>query len=557
MYRVGQQMPRVLLLLFSLSMMSMLYVAKFGLYMDGQLRHDRSIEFSSKQPSDLDDEIHRKYKSEVQSLQDKIRMLENILETTDKKAQNLSNQISHQSLMIRSLQEFRNNSDLQKPSSDSVNKNYSNYIQSKVKKAEILHGVALKSEYEIIPFTKFTLNKIFLVEPGLGKRVVEKPIGYKRKDIYDVVTYAVRELNKSRTKTARKFTMDDFIEGMYRTEPMTGTQYELFFREIDQPQKHTYRKITLIRPFGILHSVDQNQKNTSQIWINLILPLSGRIDAFRQFMSRFVKVVINQDRRVYLTVVYFGQDGLNTVKDIMTSTAKEHKYKHMKLVTLKEEFSRGRGLQVGVLSWKSIDVLLFLCDVDIVFTADFLERCRVNTEPGKRVYYPIVFSLYNPNVVYSLQDMTIPSEREQLVISRNTGFWRDFGYGMTCQYRSDFKAVNGFDEYISGWGGEDVFLYQKYVRTDYMVIRATDPGLFHLWHEKTCDPKLNSEQYRSCIRSKALTEASHAQLGLLAFKDEVNIHKNLNKNQTVIVPQIGSMDAPDKMRQPDQYPPEE
>ncbi|KAL4239620.1 Chondroitin sulfate N-acetylgalactosaminyltransferase 1 [Mactra antiquata] len=551
MYRVGQQMPRVLVLLFSLCMMTMLFVAKFGLYLDGQFRNEGNLEFSSKQPSDIDDEIHKKYKTEVNLLQEKIRHLESILETTDKKAQNLSNQISHQTLMIRSLQEYRNSTELQKaaPSSSS---NYS----SKVKTAEILHGVALKSEYEIIPFTKFTLNKIFLVEPGLGKRVVEKPIGYKKKDILNVLSFALNELNGNRTTKDKKFVVEDFIEGMYRTEPLTGTQYELYFRDIDAPHKHTYRKITVMRPFDVLHSVRHELKNTTKSWINLILPLKGRIDAFRQFMNRFVKTVIYQDRRVYLTVVYFGQEDLNTVKEIMTSTAKEHKYKHMKLVTLKEEFSRGRGLQVGVLSWKSGDVLLFLCDVDIVFSSDFLERCRVNTEQGRRVYYPIVFSLYNPSVVYSLQDMVIPNEREQLVISRSTGFWRDFGYGMTCQYRSDFKSVNGFDEYISGWGGEDVFLYQKYVRTDFMVIRATDPGLFHLWHEKTCDPKLNSMQYQSCIRSKALNEASHDQLGLLAFKDEINAHKKLTKNNTMAIPTIGSMDGPNGARNMDQYPPE-
>lgn len=525
--------------------------------MDGQFRQERSLEFSSKQPSDLDNDINKKYKSDVQSLQEKIRMLENILETTDQKAQNLSNQISHQTLMIRSLQEFKNTSELQKPPVPSVNTNYTHYVQSKVKKAEILHGVPLKSEYEIIPFIKFTFNKIFLIEPGLGKRVVEKPIGYKRRDITDVVTFAIFEMNRNRSGSMKKFTIDDFIEGMYRTEPLTGTQYELYFREIDRSQKHTYRKMTLMRPFSVLHTVHDDEKNTSQSWINLILPLSGRIDAFRHFMSRFVKTVINQDKRVYLTVVYFGDEGLDTVKGIMIATAKEYRYKHMKLVTLKEEFSRGRGLQVGVLSWKGLDVLLFLCDVDIVFTLDFLERCRVHTEQGKRVYYPIVFSLYNPNVVYSLQDMTIPSEKEQLVISRNTGFWRDFGYGMTCQYRSDFKVVNGFDEYISGWGGEDVFLYQKYVRTEYMVIRATDPGLFHLWHEKTCNPKLNSEQYRSCIRSKALNEASHAQLGLLAFKDEVNVHKKLNRNLTVLPPQTDSLDSSARLAHIDPYPEEE
>lgn len=551
---VMKPMPRVLFLLFSLSVMTMMYVTKFGLYMDSQFRSDGRVEFSSKQPSDVEDKVDNKYKLEVLELREQIRSLQIVLATSHKKAQNLSSQISHQSLIIRSLQEYKNNTSVQNTASPKFNDNYSEALKDRLKNAEILHGVALKTEYELIPFTKFTLNKIFLVEPGLGKRVVEKPIGYKRKDIADVVLFAVDELNKNRGKYDRKYTGEDFIEGMYRTEPVTGTQYELFFRNLNEPQKNLYSKVTLVRPFAPVLNLETAVKNTSQIWINLILPLSGRVDAFKQFMSRFVKVVINQDKRVFLTVVYFGTEGLNQVKNIMTSTARENKYKHMKLVTLRESFSRGRGLQVGVLSWKSVDVLLFLCDVDIVFTLDFLERCRLNVEQGKRVYYPIVFSLYNPSIVYSLQDIPIPSENEQLIISRNTGFWRDFGYGMTCQYRSDFRKVQGFDEYISGWGGEDVFLYQKYVKSEYMVIRATDPGLFHLWHEKKCDPDLNWEQYRSCIRSKALTEASHPQLGLLAFKDEINIYRERVK-QNMVVPEMGHMNEPN-LKMEERYTPD-
>lgn len=415
--------------------------------------------------------------------------------------------------------------------------NLDKYFLERLQMAEILKGQPYKTEYELMTFNRFIFNRIFLVDSGLGKRVVEKPIGSKKKDLNEILYNAVEALNKNRLES-NKYTYNDFIEGIYRSDPVTGSQYELFFSNKDDTNSRhprSYIKLSLFRPFAPPIAVQQTVINTASEWINIILPLSHRVDTFRIFMDQFVTVCIKRDKRVYLTVVYFGTDGLKEVKSIMSLVAKTYKFKHMKLVTLKETFTRGRGLQVGALNWKGGgDVLLFFCDVDIIFTSDFLERCRLNSDKGLRVYYPIVFSLYNPNIVYSLQDVPLPSLQDQLVVAKDTGFWRDFGYGMTCLFRSDFLKIKGFDEQITGWGGEDVFLYQKFVRSEYFVVRATDPAIFHLWHEKVCDPMLSTEQYRSCIRSKALNEASHAQLGLLAFKHEIDLHRDINERNSML-----------------------
>ncbi|XP_074193424.1 chondroitin sulfate N-acetylgalactosaminyltransferase 2 isoform X3 [Rhinolophus sinicus] len=423
----------------------------------------------------------------------------------------LKQELQEMSEKMRSLQERKNvgaNGVDYRGNKEQAPSDLLEFLHSQIDKAEVSTGAKLPSEYGVIPFESFTLMKVFQLEMGLTRHPEEKPVRKdKRDELVEVIEAGLEVINNPDEDDEQEdedgplgekliFNENDFIEGYYRTERDKGTQYELFFKKADLTE---YRHVTLFRPFGPLLKVKSELTDISR------------------------DVCIHQDKRIHLTVVYFGQEGLSKVKSILESVTSASNFHNYTLISLNEEFNRGRGLNVGARAWDSGEVLMFFCDVDIYFSADFLNSCRLNAEPGKKVFYPVVFSLYNPAIVYASQDVPPPVE-QQLVHKKDSGFWRDFGFGMTCQYRSDFLTIGGFDMEVKGWGGEDVHLYRKYLHGDLMVIRSPVPGLFHLWHEKRCADELTPEQYRMCIQSKAMSEASHSHLGMLVFREEIEAH---------------------------------
>ncbi|XP_058553088.1 chondroitin sulfate N-acetylgalactosaminyltransferase 2 isoform X2 [Neofelis nebulosa] len=413
----------------------------------------------------------------------------------------LKQELQEMSEKMRSLQERKNvgaNGIGYQGNKEQTPSDLLEFLHSQIDKAEVSIGAKLPSEYGVIPFESFTLMKVFQLEMGLTRHPEEKPVRKdKRDELVEVIEAGLEVINNPDEDDEQEeedsplgekmiFNENDFIEGYYRTERDKGTQYELFFKKGDLME---YRHVTLFRPFGPLMKVKSEMIDITRSIINIIVPLAERTEAFAQFMQNF-------------------------------SESNFHNYT---LIPLNEEFNRGQGLNVGAQAWDKGEVLMFFCDVDIYFSAEFLNSCRLNAEPGKKVFYPVVFSLYNPAIVYASQDVPPPVE-QQLVHKKDSGFWRDFGFGMTCQYRSDFLTIGGFDMEVKGWGGEDVHLYRKYLHGDLIVIRTPVPGLFHLWHEKRCADELTPEQYRMCIQSKAMNEASHSHLGMLVFREEIETH---------------------------------
>lgn len=191
---------------------------------------------------------------------------------------------------------------------------------------------------------------------------------------------------------------------------------------------------------------------------------------------------------------------------------------------------------------KDPNKLIFFCDVDVLFTQNFLDLCRFNTRKNQQAFFPILYSYYNPKRYQSLDSRAVllesifdkvnsnkstyftaaDTKKIDLAINNEFGSWRDSGFGMACFYKNDFDNAGGFGEYVNKfvWGGEDKYLVRKFLEINIEIFRAVTPGLFHLFHAKTCDYKaMNESQLNECIKVKVANEAPANELAMLYYKN--------------------------------------
>lgn len=241
------------------------------------------------------------------------------------------------------------------------------------------------------------------------------------------------------------------------------------------------------------------------------------------------------------------------VYQIVDDLNRKYQKRSIKVIKLYGEFSRGIAIDRAIQSNYIRDHdIIFLIDVDILFTQMTLERIRQNTVKHKQIYLPIVFSEYNPELVPSIQippSMHIGNEDDFLndykqmsfnyqfyanatIVNSESGYFREYGYGLASIYKCDImnSKINGFGiTDIKGWGLEDVKFLEKILTASYQVqnqyllsiaegnelknisdynlnvFRSPDPSLVHIFHRITCDSKLEKNQYKMCLGTKSNT----------------------------------------------------
>merc|ERR1711871_373711 len=148
---------------------------------------------------------------------------------------------------------------------------------------------------------------------------------------------------------------------------------------------------------------------------------------------------------------------------------------------------------------KSCDenAMVVAMDIDMEFTGEFLNRVRSFVIPGKSMYFPMVWSTYNPANTDKIAKFY---DCDKTSLGRHfSGAWRSWGYGIYAMYGKDAKTHMLSEEFV-GWGGEDNNWFAR-VREKLHIFRAKEPGLTHLWHTESCN-----EKKKSCYASKARLE---------------------------------------------------
>lgn len=328
------------------------------------------------------------------------------------------------------------------------------------------------------------------------------------------VAHAIYQIN---SQELTELIFKKLTTAMIRYNGADGREVILDLELLNLQNKTVHRRVQFQRPPGEIVSVAEVGDYNAAV--HVIVPISNVKGRFSAFLKAYITSTKHQ-RHIKLILVVYGRKEFKHVSLLVAKYTKNTYYADITILKGVGEFSRGRAMDQG-LSKLENGHLAFLCDVDITIDDTFWNRCKLNAVQGKRVYYPVFFSLYNMEYVYHKK-----IKPDGFWISREHGHWVWYSYGMVCIYKSDYLASGGFDTTIVGWGGEDTDFFEKVLKAKLEVIKAPDPSLIHRWHPKDCSPFLNPQQYYDCLGSKAEALAGKKELAEYIFHQEEqhNLH---------------------------------
>ncbi|CAF1065824.1 unnamed protein product [Adineta steineri] len=274
-----------------------------------------------------------------------------------------------------------------------------------------------------------------------------------------------------------------------------------------------------------INSSSPSSSSSSSVPINMIVPVSGRLSTLKRLLTNFDHIVLRTNDsdflniHLYIILMETAEDSgerMSTIVDYVKQFIKNRQATRIHLIEVENgNFTRGYARSYGASRFNDTDLLFFI-DLDMIFTRELFSRIRHHTILHKQVYFPIIFSQYDPNY---WETKEIQRNFSLFHLSDDMGYWRQYGFGMLGIYKSDLGSIGNWNVEISGWGKEDVEIYDKLVQSPTLkVFRTIDTSLMHVFHTKECSPTLHEDQMKMCKGTKSITLGSQRILAKHVLK---------------------------------------
>lgn len=378
---------------------------------------------------------------------------------------------------------------------------------------ETTYNFTPRAREDVQSWSYFDDHALYADENINPKKELSK-LKYHKRELEDVLLEIVRLAN---LEYPSPLEFHRLINGYTRQNGLKGNEYivDAEFTEVNNPFVIVQRRFSLLKPLSMKFIV-QPLKSAIDELVTLVVPVYEVADRLEKFLEMYENVALKNNENTRLVLVVYGEKDIRNCKSKLNALSISYPHSRLMMVQGIGEFSRAKALDIGLNTLED-NSLVFICDIDITITVSFLNRCRRNTIKGLQAYFPVMFKWYNFDYVYKHK----AKPQYGTSITRATGHWGYYSYGMVCIYKSDYAATDGFDTSIFGWGGEDVKFFETVLksRSNIKVFRSPDPGLTHRWHDKKCH-FVDKTRYKHCLMAKAEALADKKELAQYVFDVE-------------------------------------
>ncbi|XP_034982562.1 chondroitin sulfate synthase 2 [Zootoca vivipara] len=387
-----------------------------------------------------------------------------------------------------------------------------------------------KTRFEVLRWDYFTEEAAFSCVDGAPKCELH---GADTADVADVVAAAVEELNR-RYQPVLHVRKQQLLNGYRRFDPTRGMEYTLDLQlEVVTQKGHSRslaKRVHLLRPLSEVEIIPMPYV-TEASRVNVILPLTApERDYAARFLEVYAAAAFENAENAVLTFLFIydpfeaQQVAQNDVFRAVKARIAEYerRYAQVKIPWISVKTDAPSQIKVmDIISKKHpVDTLFFVAGVGTEVTAEFLNRCRMNTINSWQVFFPIHFQGYNPTIAFHNQ----PPPLSGLDLVRDAGHFDRDAFSEACFYNADYMAARTRMA-TDAQDNEDILetldIYDLFVKySNLHVFRAVEPALLQRYRPHGCNPRLSEEQYHRCVQSSLEGLGSRAQLAMVLFEQE-------------------------------------